>query len=266
MADQKKYTNKLTSSRILIFGGSSGIGYSIAEASLEQGATVIISSSSSSKIQTAISALQAAYPSAKDRITGYVRDLSDANRLEESITSLFEEVGGKGKLLLDHIVFTAGDVYSLPKLAEVKIQDVHVRATVRFYAPLLTAKHAPKYLKPGPASSITLTSGSVAAERPLPGYSVIAGLASAIPGLMRGLAVDLAPIRVNAVLLGTVDTPLFDNFPPDLKEMVLESFKKGNLTGAVGRPEDVAEAYLYAMRDWNLTATIIRTNGGMLMK
>jgi NAD(P)-dependent dehydrogenase (short-subunit alcohol dehydrogenase family) len=77
MADAKKYTSKLDGARILIFGGSSGIGYGAAEASIESGATVIISSSSESKIQASVKSLNESYPSAKDRISGYACNLGD---------------------------------------------------------------------------------------------------------------------------------------------------------------------------------------------
>jgi len=260
MTDARKYTNKLFKARILIFGGSSGIGFGVAEASLEHGATVIISSSSNSRIASTISALQQCYPSYKNNISGYVCDLGDLANLEANIERLFDQVGP-----LDHIIFTAGD-----KLAAMPIEDVTVEAitsagTLRFYAPLLVAKHAAKLLSAGPGSSITLTTGSVA-ERPIPGWSVVNGFATGLIGLTRGLALDLAPIRVNAISPGAVITPLWNSFAEEERKVLFESFRAGTTTGAVAQIEDVAEAYLYAMKDKNLTGSVINTNGGGLLK
>ena len=100
MTDAKKYTSKLTDTRILIIGGSSGIGYAVAEASIEYGAHVIISSSQPSRVEKAISQLTESYPSAKNRVAGYACDLSSQSSLEKNIEQLFENCGAK----LDHIV------------------------------------------------------------------------------------------------------------------------------------------------------------------
>ena len=89
MTDAKKYTSRLSSTLILIIGGSSSIGFGVAEACLEHGAAVTISSSSGSKLQNAISALQSSCPSAKSRIFGHACNLSDSSTLESNISALF---------------------------------------------------------------------------------------------------------------------------------------------------------------------------------
>lgn len=80
-------------------------------------------------------------------------------------------------------------------------------------------------------------------------------------GWQRGLAVDLAPIRVNAVSPGSVKTDLFDG----LSAEAIEGMRKATLTGRLGRPEDLAESYLYAMRDGFLTGSTIHSHGGRLL-
>ena len=82
---------------------------------------------------------------------------------------------------------------------------------------------------------------------------------------MRNLALDLAPIRVNLVSPGVVLTPLWDGMPKERVENLVESTKGKCTTGAVGKPEDVAESYLYVMRDWNVSGSVIDTNGGYLL-
>ena len=240
MSDAKKYTSKLSNARILVIGGSSGIGYAVAEASLEYGASVIISSSQESRVNSTIDNLVKTYPSAKDRVSGYACDLSSSS-LESNIAHLFSQCG---PAKLDHIVFTAGDKLATLKLEDATLEIIQKAAMVRFNAPLLVAKHAAAYLNPGPASSITLTTGSVS-EKPNKDWSVVASYASGLHGMTRGLALDMAPLRVNSISPGAVQTPLWDGMPRDQLDGFRQDIKEKCTTGEVGRPEDVAESYLY---------------------
>ncbi len=105
MADQKKHTGQISGKRILIVGGSGGLGYGVAEGVLEEGAAeVIISSSKQSRIDDAIASLEKSYPSAKGKVKGYVCDLGTEATLEENIKGLLSKVG-----VVDHLVYTAGD-------------------------------------------------------------------------------------------------------------------------------------------------------------
>lgn len=238
MSDSKKYTSKLTSTRILVIGGSSGIGFCVAEACLEFGATVIIASSNQSKIDSSVEKFLKTYPSAKGRISGYACDLSTP-RLEANIQRLFEQCGDK----LDHVVFTAGDKLAITKLEDASFEYIQSAGLVRFTAPLLVAKHAMKNINPGPASSITLTTGSVS-ERPNKDWSIVGSYATGLHGMMRGLALDLAPIRVNLISPGAVMTPLWDGLTPEQVDGFTKLVKDKCTTGEIGKPEDVAESYL----------------------
>ncbi|KAM0718606.1 hypothetical protein Q7P37_005676 [Cladosporium fusiforme] len=149
MADQVKY-NKLHGKKILIVGGSSGLGYAVAEASLESGATVIISSSNPDRVATAVSRLQTAYPSAKARITGHACDLSQETTLESNLTALLNKTTSYGSAPLDHAIHTAGDALALVKLADVDFPAIKKAGMLRFFAPMLLAKHLPAHIHPGP--------------------------------------------------------------------------------------------------------------------
>ena len=260
MADSKKYSNKLAGVRVLVIGGSSGIGYCVAEACLEFGASVIISSSQQSRIDSSIDQLLKTYPSARGRIAGYACDLSSPS-VEANIVKLLEQCGGPK---FDHIVHTAGDRLATLKLEDATLESIQTAAMVRFNSPLLLAKHAPKYLNPGPASSITLTTG-VVSWKPIKDWSIVASYATGLHGMMRSLALDLAPIRVNLVSPGVVLTPLWDDMSKERVESMIESTKGTCTTGEAGRPEDVAESYLYVMRDRNVSGSVIDTNGGSLL-
>ena len=93
----------------------------------------------------------------------------------------------------------------------------------------------------------------------------MASYATGLHGMMRNLALDLAPIRVNLISPGAVLTPLWDGMPKEKMESFKEHFRGKCTTGELGRPEDVAESYLYAMRDWNVSGSVIDTNGGVLL-
>lgn len=82
---------------------------------------------------------------------------------------------------------------------------------------------------------------------------------------MRGLALDLQPIRVNLVSPGAVDTELWKGMPEDAKKGMFEELAKKTPVGGVGKIEDVAESYLYLMKDRNVTGAMISTSGGHLL-
>ncbi|KAF2139061.1 uncharacterized protein K452DRAFT_328396 [Aplosporella prunicola CBS 121167] len=258
MADQRKYTNKLQDKHVLIIGGSAGIGFGVAEASLESGAHVTISSSNPSRLSSAVNKLKAAYPSAADRISSHACDIGNEDTIEKNVAGLFETVGS-----IDHVVYSAGDALATTPLRETSFAQMKQTGLVRFFGPLIAAKEAAKYLVSGPASSFTITSGSVA-ERPLPDWAVVGSFAGGLASMARGLALDLKPIRVNLINPGVVDTELW-RMPEEQKRAIFKGYEEKMPTGRVGRVEDVAEAYLYCMKDQNLTGSVISTNGGSLL-
>ncbi|OCK73329.1 NAD(P)-binding protein [Lepidopterella palustris CBS 459.81] len=260
-----KYTSKLTGKNILVFGGTSGIDFCVAEASLEYGATVTISSSNPSRLSTALSRLRTSYPSSS--ITGYtcdVSDLSDLSTLEENLTTLLDKVTENGAKKIDHIAFTAGDALSLPIVKNVTPTTLFSLANVRFVAPIFIAKLIPSYMSLAPASSFTIT-GGVNSSKPAPGWAIAAAWGSAIEGLMRGLTVDLAPMRVNVVVPSAVKTEIFERLGTERMETVLKDYAIQTTVGDIGKPEDVAETYLYAMKDQFVTGSVLESNGGRLL-
>lgn len=167
-----------------------GIGFAVAEAAVENGATVIVSSSNPARVEQAISRLQAAYPSASARISGYPCNLNDEVTLESNIVELLENAGSG----IDHIIHTAVDPIPLTRLADSDLQQIKQVGMIRFFSHLMLGKHAPKYLKGGRESSLTLTTSGVS-ERRMPGWAVVNGYINGQHGICRGLALDLKPIR-----------------------------------------------------------------------
>ncbi|ATY64592.1 short-chain dehydrogenase [Cordyceps militaris] len=250
--------NKLEGTRVLVLGGSSGIGYAVAEAALESGATVYISSSSPAKVDAALAQLHAHAGVVRREPLAYGRacDLGDPTATERNLTALLDWATDSGTKPLNHVVFTAGDALPQMPLSAATADGILAGFHVRVIGALMLAKLLPRYTARSNKTSYTLTGGSLAA-RPAPGMALVTGLAAAMEGYARGLAVDLAPMRVNVVQAGAVRTGLLGDDPD-----MLALFAKDTITGTVGRPEEIAEAYLYLMKDSFITAAVIESSGG----
>lgn len=253
---------KLAGTHVFVIGGSSGIGFAVAEGALASGAAkVTISSSSPANVASAVQQLKQSFPHAT--IQGYACDLSKPT-IEQDLTDLFAHLGDER---VDHIVLSAGDKPVLGPLAELTYEKIILAGQVRFVAAALIAKVGSRYLAhPGtPRSSIIFTTGT-SAYKPPPDWSIVAGYFGGVHGLIRGLAVDLKPFRVNVVCPGMVATDSFwDKFTEgneEVKRAAFENGAKASLTGRVARVEDLAESYLYLMKDQGITGTVIDTNSG----
>ncbi|KAM5349613.1 hypothetical protein ACJ41O_006118 [Fusarium nematophilum] len=235
---------------VFVIGGSSGIGYAVADRALAEGAKVHIVSSNPSRVQQSVAALKRKHSGAE--VSSQTCDLADPN-VEQNLEKVLESIKP-----LDHIVYTAGDALAIVPLAQINLEMIHKAGHIRFAVPLLLAKLAPRYLKPGYQSSLTLTTGE-GGEKPFPDWSLVAGYLTGLQGLTRNLALDLKPLRVNLVSPGVVSTPLHG--PGGIQD----EMKSHTTLGKVGTPDEVAEAYIYLMKDTNVTGSCISTNGGSLL-
>ena len=233
----------LKNQRIVVLGGTSGIGYATASAAGHEGAAVTVVSSSAAKLEKALTGL----PS---NAAGEVANLSS----ETEISELFARIGQ-----LDHLVYTAGEPLFLSELGDLQLADAKRFFDVRFWGAVLAAKHAAPRIRKG--GSIIFTSGA-AKDRPEKGWTVPASITGAVVTLTRSLAVELAPIRVNAVAPGVVRSPLWDGIPETQREEMYADVGRKLLLGRVGEPEDMAEAYLFLMRERFITGEVIDVDGG----
>jgi NAD(P)-dependent dehydrogenase (short-subunit alcohol dehydrogenase family) len=259
-----KYLNKLHNKCVLVIGGTSGIGYAVAEAAVEYGADVTVASSQQTNIDKAVKDLKTAYPSASDRIRGHVCDLS-SDVVEDNLKRLFDFATNNNVNKLDHIVDTAGESIGRITLDTATPSEYHRITKVRLIGPILTAKVGRDYLHKAYTSSITLT-GGVNTYRPMSGWAVLTSVGGAKDSLTRGLAKDLAPIRVNLVSPGAIHTPLLEKFAPggDM-EKITETFGKMSLLGRIGTPDEIAESYLAIMKNYFQTGTVAHVEGGYLL-
>jgi len=231
-----------------VIGGSSGIGFAAARGLIEEGASVVIGSSNQTRVDEAVKRLcdsNEQYNADQNRVKGYTVNLSGPE-MESSIREFFKKAGK-----VDHIIHTAGDSLATLPLSEVTYEKMISAGDVRFYSAIFTAKIASEVLAPG--GSLTLTTGSVA-EHPIPNWPVVAGYASGLHGLTRQLAFDLSPknIRVNLVSPGPVKTELWNFVPKDKQEGFFKEQGSKTLTGKVGEPAEVAQTYLYLIKDGNM--------------
>lgn len=232
----------LADARVLVVGGSSGIGLAVARAVAAEGAHVLIASRSAQKLEKA-----------KAQVDGDAQTWPVDFSEEESVINFFGNVGA-----LDHLVVTASEELVGPFLdlnSTIARRQFDSKYWVQYYA----AKYgAPKLTDGG---SITLFSGAASA-RPRPSYSALASVNGAIEALGRALAVELAPTRVNVVSPSIIDTPVHTRLPDNERAAFFNSMVGSLPVQRIGTPEDVAQSVLYCMANGYTTGTILHVDGG----
>ncbi|MBY5457568.1 SDR family oxidoreductase [Rhizobium leguminosarum] len=237
---------RIEGAKIIIVGGSSGMGLALARRLLGEGAAVTIAGRSEDRLAAACRHL-GEHP-------GLATITVDISR-EEEVAALFRNSGP-----LDHIVSTAADIegaYQL--LPSIELAAAQRVVESKSYGPLLLAKYGAAHLPP--SGSITYTSG-VAAYRPAARGSVVAAVNAALEGLVRALAIELAPIRINAVSPGWVDTPIWSFVAGDAKQATLDAMAQRLPAGRVGQPDDIADAIRFLIGNGFTTGTILHVEGG----
>ncbi len=238
--------NGFENKRVVIVGGSSGIGLAVAEQAAEQGAEVVIVSSNAERVQKAIQSIGG-------DVRGEAIDVSD----EKAIAGFFTKLGA-----FDHLVFTAGDSLQLHALTDTDLKHARRAFELRYWSALATVKYGSPQIRKG--GSIVLTTG-VAGRRPHSGWVIAASVCGTIEALTRALAIELAPIRVNAVSPGVVRTNLWQNMRPAEREQLFESVGKRLPVGRVGEAHDIAQAYLFLMKEGFSTGQTIVVDGGTVL-
>jgi NAD(P)-dependent dehydrogenase (short-subunit alcohol dehydrogenase family) len=233
---------------VVIIGGSSGMGLAVARRCLAGGATVVIAGRSPERLEAARAEL--ACPDRLHAVTGDI-----GNRAQ--IAALFEHAG-----TVRHLVVTAADLPYGPVAA--LTEDSLMRAVrSKLLGPFFAAQEAAPRMTAG--ASMTFTSG-IAAYRPAPGGSLAAIVNGALESMVRAFALELAPIRVNAVSPGWVDTPLWDQLAtPDAKQARLSQMAARLPGNRLAGPADIAHAISYLIEDDYVTGTVLHAEGAQLL-
>jgi NAD(P)-dependent dehydrogenase (short-subunit alcohol dehydrogenase family) len=235
---------RLDGKRVVVIGGSSGIGLETARLALSLGAYVTIAGRSEDRLSRAVATLK----NVPDRLRTVVADLADG----KSIHSLFS-----GESQVDHVFVPAGELR--PESADLLTGDIAGMRSileVRLFGVVHVVRHIKPLMKNG---SIVLMSG-LYATRPGAGGAMAAAAVAAVDGMTRALALDLSPIRVNAVAPGLIDTPLWDAFGPQREAILARALKLP--VGRAGRPEEIAEAVVFLMTNGFVTGVVLPVDGG----
>jgi NAD(P)-dependent dehydrogenase (short-subunit alcohol dehydrogenase family) len=227
-------------SRVLIVGRGSGIARAIALLVRAEGAEVVVAGRDKERLARAYD---------DDGITAEALDITD----DASIAALAERIGP-----LDHVVTTAS-ARARGTLTELDRASLAQSLDTKVLGPAMLAKYLAPQLTP--SGSFVLFSG-VNAFKVNIGYLGVAVTNGAVDFLTRSLAVELAPIRVNAVSPGVIDTGAWDPLGEEPKRAFFERVGATNPAGRIGTVDDVAQAALFAMKNTFMTGVTLKIDGG----
>ena len=232
--------SSLNTHRVLVIGGSSGIGFAVAEAALAAGAHVTIASRSQDKVLAAVKRLGSETKAA-------VLDTADEAALESFFAS--EEA-------FDHVVVSAAQTPTGP-LRRLALDDARSAMESKFWGAYRVARSA----RIAERGSLTFISGFLS-ERPSASSVLQGAINAALEGLARGLALEFSPVRVNTVSPGLIDTPLWSKMAEDAKAAMFSRVSESLPAKTIGKPQHVANAVMFLMTTPFATGSNVRVDGG----
>jgi len=231
----------LAGKKVVVVGGSSGIGLATAELAISEGAEVIIASRNADRLNS---------------VAGHIgaRAIAADVTSDESVENLFRACGP-----VDHVVVTAAQLRTGPFKA-VAMEDVRATMEGKFWGAWRVARSAEIHA----GGSLTLVSGFLSI-RPRPNSAIVGAANGAIESLARSLALELAPVRVNAVSPGIIDTPIRAAMPEAARHDMLARTAASLPVGRVGVGADIARQILAFMTIGFATGSIVYIDGGALV-
>lgn len=230
----------LQGQRILIVGGSSGIGFGLAEAASEAGALVTVASRSADKV--AATAAKLGEPA-----KGEVIDTTDDAGVERFFTD---------SELFDHVVVSASET-KVGAVRELPLADAYRSMNSKFWGAYRVAQAA----KIADHGSLTLVSGFLSI-RPQKGAAIQGAINAGLEGLTRGLALEFAPVRVNCISPGLVMTEMYNTLAGDAREAMFDRAAALFPAGVVGTPEDIAIQIMAFLTNPYITGSTVYVDGG----
>jgi NAD(P)-dependent dehydrogenase (short-subunit alcohol dehydrogenase family) len=232
---------QLAGKKVVVVGGSSGIGLATAELAKKSGAEVVIASRSAEKLNAAAGRIGA-------------KAIQVDVTSDESVASLFKQCGA-----VDHVVVTAAQLKTGP-FRSVAMDDVRGTLEGKFWGAWRCARHA----EIAAGGSLTLVSGFLSV-RPRPNSAIVCAANGALESLTRSLALELAPVRVNCVSPGIIDTPIRAAMPEAARRELLEKTAAALPVRRVGVGEDIAKQILAFMDNGFATGAIVYIEGGGML-
>ena len=237
-----RHQPELAGQTVVLIGGSAGIGFETARRARAEGADVILTGRSPDRLTEAALELGA------QRTAAF--DANDSAALERFFQSLPTPI--------DHVMVTAGGPHYGPLL---EMDPAEVREAISGHAVLAlqVARNAAGKMRPG---GTLLLMGGTGGRRVGVGMSLIAAMTAALPALVANLALELAPVRVNLIAAGFVDTPLSASLLGDRLEERREELRATLPIGRVVTPADVAALAVHIMSNTALTGATYDIDGG----
>jgi NAD(P)-dependent dehydrogenase (short-subunit alcohol dehydrogenase family) len=233
---------QLLGQTVVVIGGSAGIGLETARRARAEGAEVILTARNPERLDRAAKELGA--------LSTASFDATDFDRLEK----FFDELPTP----IDHVLVTGpGPYYAL--LAEFDVEEARRDVDAHLLLPLQVARDAASKVRPG---GTLLFMGGTGGRGTAPGLSFISALTAALPALTKNLALELAPIRVNLIAAGFVDTPLSASLLGDQLDARRAQLRETLPIGRVVGPEDVASLAVHLMTNTALTGATYDIDGG----
>jgi NAD(P)-dependent dehydrogenase (short-subunit alcohol dehydrogenase family) len=226
-------------SRVLVVGGSSGIGLATAAMAAKEGAAVTIAARSPARLATAAET----FPSAGMAVL----DMTDA-RAVEAFFAKYED--------WNHVV-VAGSATDVGPVRGLSLEAARAAMESKFWG----AYHVGRYARIAGGGSLTFVSG-VYSVRPSNRAVLQGAINAALEGLARGLALELAPVRVNTVSPGLTATPLWDRLEASVRETMYREKAAALPVGRIGQPEDIARAIIFLAASPFTTGTTLLVDGG----
>jgi NAD(P)-dependent dehydrogenase (short-subunit alcohol dehydrogenase family) len=230
----------LDGKKVLVVGGSSGMGEAAAKLAFQAGARVTIAARNHDRLAAA----------AKRIGSGVEPAMLDA--LSDVAVATFFADG----TVWDHVVSCVG-AGGRGNVKELEMATALAAMDGKFWAGFRIAHSA----RIAPEGSLTFVSGALS-QRPAAGAALISAINAALERLSQGLALEMAPIRVNTVSPGPVDTPMWDRYGPEMKKKFLEGAASHVPLKRVAQPEEIAEIVLFFMTNRFITGTVVPLDGG----
>jgi len=226
---------------VLVIGGSSGIGLETARLARAKGADIILTARDPDRLHRAGLELGAS-------IAAF--DATDFDRLERFFQALPAPI--------DHLLVTGPGPYYAP-LAEFDLDAARRAVDAHLLLPLQVARDAASKVRPG---GTLLFMGGTSGRRPAAGRSFIAALTAALPAMIKDLALEVAPVRVNLIAAGSVDTPLSASLLGDRLGERREQLRATLPIGRVVGPADIAALAVHLMTNTAVTGATFDIDGG----